>query len=919
MDDSSHSSNIPVVNDWDSQRHAAIRSLSTSAVMAEEDEVVMVSSPHVVDQSSMHHPEEEEDDNWSRQVETDEIMVRAPSSVLEEEQEASAPIPLREEPTLKEKLVERERQRRVETERARLKRQFALRESVAEEAEEEGDHNNYSYQAAADESVAGTVGEGSIVAPVEVLVAEEEQQGNMTYPMERFLQEQGTILEEEQHANNMTRDHHHGGRDTQPNQGVVMERFLQEPVVVEPANEDDINDERGHTTSSSIVEQSVSFEMDSPGSPTPHHCPSSTVTVPLTSTESVPEDLTRTPARAASSAYGVNMSTEVHTPGEGDGTSVDGVPSEDDDHSTRMANLVSGEDPPTPSLDEDRISISGEPESPSLDQPRVLGLTQAEIEELAAIEEVSQQNAPPSERDDLSASSFVAELVNDFGPGGGSMMEHHHHHHQPGASTTSLSQGTPTTAMESASVQSIRASETHTEDHQSSMDDEAGSNLMDDGCSDAGGSASVEANPPSEHGDTLLSPIPTNIEDNHMAMNNTPGAGESSMISDDAAANLWATLQSREDEGGSSRNDLSEQLKALNAGVVNRQIRPGMISQRVRPTQEQRVVRRTTSAPANMNITVDGFDFDKDAPATPTRNAYANMANELSASDMWSPGSRISESPSSPNRPIARNIQPAPILRNSLTEGQRSNTLIDGQVPTTAPLIPGIPTEIVGSYGKNGESKEMSATNMVLEEEDSRDYLHQSSFNRAFPSRTLALGLTILLEIPVLLASFANADALWSVLGLAKYQLFMSLLPVCCAISGNAGLQSKDVMSRGLATGHISNERYLEWMPRELGTTAILGVLSGAAVGLLSFFLSKFDIVFAVAMFLSQTMSVAFAGICGSGLPLLLKSVAGRNKWSGILVTICQDILSTLVTVFIMLKVMTISGSSPSAMDTCGV
>ena len=360
-----------------------------------------------------------DDDDWSRQVEADPetaLLHRTPSSVLDDQEitivasttvanasaatttgssttvaaldeggslAASVAPPMREEPTLKEKLVERERQRRVETERARLKRQFALRNgehsegSLIEECEDlEDGFSGHENMMGENGSVAGTVGEGSIVAPVDVLL-EDDQHKLLNYTMERFLQEQGTIMEEE-----VAWEPSSGIKRDAQNQGVVMERFLQEKVLVERSSSREAGDDDLHHPSQ--VDRSVSFDMDPPQYPTPGS--------PLRDDESSQKGMTTPPCSVSrtdfdatpGNGYDADGSMGVNTPREGSSylgsASLDCITSD----VARISDLgrpgistldeTADGDLMQPSLREHSVDVLP-PESPTIDQPRVLGLT----------------------------------------------------------------------------------------------------------------------------------------------------------------------------------------------------------------------------------------------------------------------------------------------------------------------------------------------------------------------------------------------------------------------------------------------------------------------------------------------------------------------------------------------------------------
>ena len=60
-------------------------------------------------------------------------------------------------------------------------------------------------------------------------------------------------------------------------------------------------------------------------------------------------------------------------------------------------------------------------------------------------------------------------------------------------------------------------------------------------------------------------------------------------------------------------------------------------------------------------------------------------------------------------------------------------------------------------------------------------------FYTVFPERFVALAVTLLVEIPVFLMIFGGSDELTEAIGLRRYQLLMSFLPLSSAISGNCG------------------------------------------------------------------------------------------------------------------------------------
>ena len=167
--------------------------------------------------------------------------------------------------------MERERQKRIETERARLKRQFVLSNGGATEEHLE--------TAKEDGSVVGTVGGGSSVAAAAADVEDEKQSEKLGYAMERFLSESGQVVV--------------NGGDLKPKPhtetaGVVMERFLSEPVVVSSivADEPEILDEPMSDLHMSDIPSDLPMALL-------HHAPASVTFDDENIVHSHPEDLLR--------------------------------------------------------------------------------------------------------------------------------------------------------------------------------------------------------------------------------------------------------------------------------------------------------------------------------------------------------------------------------------------------------------------------------------------------------------------------------------------------------------------------------------------------------------------------------------------------------------------------------------------------
>jgi hypothetical protein len=123
-----------------------------------------------------------------------------------------------------------------------------------------------------------------------------------------------------------------------------------------------------------------------------------------------------------------------------------------------------------------------------------------------------------------------------------------------------------------------------------------------------------------------------------------------------------------------------------------------------------------------MHFDVDGFDYDKNAAISPGSGLSAAI-RDISASDMWSPGSKLSLSPlhqrgmSSPDDPeiSLRNYGTGnglPDLKSGVGSGLNYHTLSTRAVlgDEMEPLLPDIPHEIVARHGSRGSQIFSSGT-----------------------------------------------------------------------------------------------------------------------------------------------------------------------------------------------------------------
>ena len=817
------------------------------------------------------------------------------ASLLDEESSTGhhrvPPLPER---TLKERLVERERQARVETERARLKRQFVLNNGGVGEAV-----HHAGGLVEEEESVAGTVGAGSsVVAPLTEFDANNEDQ-ELGYAMERFLSEKNAVPNEEEHAMISP--------PTDDPGGVVMERFLSEPVLLEPVqhmahhhNSDDVDDALS-TDIENLREQARDLSrMDQS-----HHSELGTTAGSIRSYSTVSEEPVNSQGGYSpiSDLLAVNngrRSVDIH----------DDTLTEDGNHS----NFLSHE--PDSPLRQVSSTYSFSQQS---EEPRLFRLTEREIQEMAAIEEASIGNAPPSERDD--ELSEVGDLVDHFherldlrqrGP----YSEQTH-------TTASFSNTTPVESH--ASIDGIES--TSVSSHL----------VLSPGATSVGSVISVTANPPSEIAREEATPL---IIDEDILGESHRVVQHGHFLDDKCSLDIVVTQVS-------------------SAGVINRQIRPGMTMSLPRATMSQTAVegvRRSTSMP----VIVDNFDYDKFDLGTPYSVGQDSL-HELPG-DLWSPASAMNVSPLHERSKIgfASPPQNDKLLHLHLDEeqGTESDTLnsryqlryssasqdqtgilsrglYQSSQPSTEciPLIGSDTKRNSGNNGPHGRAgsllsraesifssiRSVNTDDVEEETNESAKYRQSSILARAFPERFLALFVTLLVEIPVLLMVSGGSDRLCSLIGRRRYQLIMGFLPLSSAISGNCGLQASSLTTRAISHEHVTLANYVAWLRVEIGAAVFLGLTMGFILGTCSFMMSGMDFAFGLTIFVAQFVSVVTAGLTGTLAPLIFTFIFRRDagKWGGPLETAIQDIVGSFAMVILSYRLLLLFSINIDPTDVC--
>jgi hypothetical protein len=501
------------------------------------------------------------------------------------------------------------------------------------------------------------------------------------------------------------------------------------------------------------------------------------------------------------------------------------------------------------------------------------------MQEMAAIDEVSIGNAPPSEREeDLSEigelADFAARTLGNF------------------------SMDTPTTAQESASLISGGKPTSSSSDH----DREA-------------------------TGVVALSPRSDDIAEDETEVVRVGGRVDTSLETADS--------------GYSTDSDEQHEV------IVNRTLRPGMVV----PRPAHQHPHAITSPPLEP-MTVEDFDFDKDAPRSPVvqrDDSFRNLPH-----DPWSPPGNMYVSPITmqPAAVVAlsgQDLEPPPMTAVQMPSGPPL-----AAADESTPLLSNVPNEIITTSQRTesfasvnseaavypnhhflswqrlsiGSIMDSVISEIRSEEEDekqeinheSEDYLKSSIWQKAFPERLFALTVTLIFEIPVLLMISGGSDALCFLIGRKRYQLLMGFIPLTSAISGNVGLQASTLTTRAISHRHVTSSSYKPWFVGEIGAACLLGVGMGCLLGSIAFFASGFDIAFGTTIFVAQFISITTAGCTGTFAPLLFSFIFKQDsgKWGGPLETAIQDIVGSFAMVIISYKILQLFGPGPiDPSDVC--
>lgn len=503
----------------------------------------------------------------------------------------------------------------------------------------------------------------------------------------------------------------------------------------------------------------------------------------------------------------------------------------------------------------------------SANYPRLERLTEAEVFDLHDIDYASVGNMPPrSVRDERHLPEVVAGMSN-------------------------FSNATQTTLLDSESSVHSRASSL-VDMHNSE------SSTLHEVPGDEGPTHSVALDDASPPNNNALSPISTTSVLGHQ--NDEQRSDASITHSDLSDRKLPALLLNTENDVDCSFEydtksiEETEVIKTHSTSAEhfqNRTIRPGIGDSQLRTKRSNYAHRRAQTTP-NFPSFVDDFDYCKyNDDSIPSRviatSSMQNMRNNTSRDHYGSIGDIADKEP---------------LLKRGNVKVQRS---YDDMVDSVFSSVRSVSTE-----------------DIQAEIDECEDYASSSVARRAFNGRIQSLIITIALEIPVLLMIAGGSDRLCELVGRKKYQLLLAFLPISSSISGHCGIQASELASRAVAHLHVSKHNYIKWLMQELQVSIILGCMVGLIVGAMAFYASQFDLIFGFIIFLGNLVNILSAGLVGTLAPLISTFIWHRDssKWRGPVQSIFHDIVGTfMMVIFSYHLVLYFNPSEMEPKDVCSV
>jgi len=333
-------------------------------------------------------------------------------------------------------------------------------------------------------------------------------------------------------------------------------------------------------------------------------------------------------------------------------------------------------------------------------------------------------------------------------------------------------------------------------------------------------------------------------------------------------------------------------------GLPNRIIRPGMI--KLPTSKNASTLHRRAQTTPNFTRFVDDFDYCKyNDDAGTGRNSVFSQHDQSHIVNMN--GSIVY-----PNVNVRSEIAFFTDYGTATVESLKSKES-EEHFPLLTVENPNLPIRTSRTHTNDlmesvfSSVRSLSTADLEADINDCDKYLASTVLSRAFPDRFLTLIVTLIIEVPVFLMISGGTDRLCSLIGHDRYQLLMAFLPLSSAISGNCGLQASNLAIRAISHLHVTKENYSTWLLHEILVAAVLGLGIGLLIAIIAYFTSNSDLSFACTIGIANFISILSAGLTGTLSPLVFTFIFHRDasKWGGPLETAIQDNVATFVMVII--------------------
>lgn len=130
---------------------------------------------------------------------------------------------------------------------------------------------------------------------------------------------------------------------------------------------------------------------------------------------------------------------------------------------------------------------------------------------------------------------------------------------------------------------------------------------------------------------------------------------------------------------------------------------------------------------------------------------------------------------------------------------------------------------------------------------------------------------------------------------ISRLALLAAYMPIVAGMGGNGGTQSLVVITRSIALGELKFSKAYRAVFKEIGNGLIVGIVSGAATGMIMYLVND-SVYLGLIIFLAMVANLVMAGLAGSLVPLVLKSLRlDPAVGSGVIVTTVTDVTGFFV------------------------